>query len=189
MKVYTAPEVYKPNPSDIKVFLAGGITGCPKWQNEVIKELEILDKKEYDKDEESHLVVFNPRRDNFDIKKDSAEEQIKWEFYMLENCDIFSMYFCKDEIQPICMYELGRYITRMQMRFPSDWEDRIVITVEEGYSRLNDVKIQTQLATDIKFNLLDLVDHNPIHFHAYKIFHTYYPIRDWNQYFYEKRGF
>ena len=62
--------------------------------------------------------------------------------------DIFSMYFCDSEsVQPICMYELGRNIIRIQNRFPSDWEKRIVISVEDGYRRKADVLIQTELAT------------------------------------------
>ena len=48
------------------------------------------------------------------------------------------------------MYELGRNILRMQMRFPSNWEDRIIISVEDGYKRKQDVIIQTGLATNDK---------------------------------------
>ena len=61
------------------------------------------------------------------------------------------MYFCNnDSDQPICMYELGRNIVRLQNRFPSDWEKRIVISVEAGYRRQADVLIQTELATQNK---------------------------------------
>ena len=78
----------------------------------------------------------------------AAEEQIKWEFNMLEQCDIFSMYFCAGESdQPICMYELGRNICRMQMRFPTNLEMRLAITVEKGYKRETDIRVQTSLAT------------------------------------------
>jgi hypothetical protein len=45
------------------------------------------------------------------------------------------------------MYELGRNIVRMQNRFPSDWDKRIVISVEDGYRRIADVLVQTELAT------------------------------------------
>lgn len=38
MKIVTAPEIYKDN-SNITCFLAGGITNCPNWQNEVIKNI------------------------------------------------------------------------------------------------------------------------------------------------------
>ena len=46
------------------------------------------------------------------------------------------------------MYELGRNICRMQMRFPADWEKRVIITQEIGYHRFADVRIQTILATE-----------------------------------------
>jgi hypothetical protein len=68
--------------------------------------------------------------------------------------DIFSMYYCAGESdQPICMYELGRNILRMQQRFPYSWVRRIVISVEEGYSRSFDVRMQTKLATNDKIDI------------------------------------
>lgn len=122
----------------ISVFLAGGISKCDDWQSKVIEKLK----------NRGALTIFNPRRKKFDVDNKSAElEQICWEFDRLERMDIFSMYFCDSEsVQPICMYELGRYICRMQERFPDDWDDRIVISVEKGYSRASDVLIQTRLA-------------------------------------------
>ena len=118
------------------VFLAGGISGCRDWQREVIEELKYAD-----------LSVFNPRREYFDItNKKASHEQIKWEFERLEQMDIFSMYFCNSySDQPICMYELGRNILRMQNRFPRDWQMRIAVGIEEGYMREDDVIIQLSL--------------------------------------------
>lgn len=144
MKIITAPETYKYNESDIKVFLAGGITNCPDWQSKVINYLNNIDF-----DLLSKLVVFNPRRKDFPIHdKSAAFQQIEWEYNMLEKCDIFSIYFSSGESdQPICMYELGRNILRMQMKYPVDWQDRIIISVEDGYRRKQDVLIQTGLAT------------------------------------------
>lgn len=145
MRIITAPNYYEPLPRDISVFLAGGITNCPDWQQKILKQLE--DNYAYDS-----LVVFNPRRENFPIgDKTAAYTQIAWEFEMLEKCDIFSMYFSSgDSDQPICMYELGRNILRIQTRFPTDWQDRIVISTEDGYRRKQDVLIQTGLATQDK---------------------------------------
>ena len=148
MRVITAPENYVKEAGDICVFLAGGITKCKEWQKDIISRLEGI--KETD-----HLVVFNPRRDNFDIKDPTAtEKQIVWEFKMLEQCDIFSMYFCDSESdQPICFYELGRNIARIQAKYPTSWQDRIIITVEPGFKRAKDVYLQTCLAmgTNYKF--------------------------------------
>lgn len=143
MKVITAPELYIQQDDHVSCFLAGGITNCPDWQHEVIKQLYGFAFGS------SEPIIFNPRRENFPIwDKSAAVQQIEWEYKMLERCDIFSMYFSSgDSDQPICMYELGRNILRMQMKHPSDWQDRIVISVEDGYKRIQDVLIQTGLAT------------------------------------------
>lgn len=147
MKIITAPKYYDLFSTDISVFLAGGITNCDDWQKECIKQLEYYYPHDID-----NFVVFNPRRENFPIDNPTASfQQIQWEFDAIERCDVFSMYFCSGESdQPICMYELGRNILRMQTRFPSDWEKRIVISVEQGYKRKQDVLIQTGLATNNK---------------------------------------
>ena len=134
MQVITAPS--NETPKYPSCFLAGGITNCKEWQKEVIAELEHY-----------NITIYNPRQEHFDIsKKDAAYRQIEWEFERLEQMDIFSMYFCNDNSdQPICMYELGRNIIRMQNRFPNSWRDRIVVSVEDGYKRKQDVLIQLGL--------------------------------------------
>lgn len=135
-----APSLEKPIfPS---VFLAGGITNCKEWQKEVMRELEY-----------ENISIYNPRQEHFDVTDKSASfKQITWEYERLEQMDIFSMYFCNDNSdQPICMYELGRNIVRMQNRFPNDWEKRIIISVEDGYRRKADVLIQTELCSSKLF--------------------------------------
>lgn len=131
------------------VFLAGGITNCKDWQSEVIEELR-----------DENISIINPRRSQFDVMDANASyEQIFWEFDRLENMDIFSMYFCEsDSDQPICMYELGRNVLRMQNRFPSDWEKRIIISVEDGYKRRRDVVMQIGLCAP---NLLVIIGASP----------------------------
>lgn len=143
MKVITAPEQYERKKDDVFCFLAGGITNCPDWQQEVINELQ---KANFE-----HLIVFNPRRENFPINDpNAAKEQIEWEFKYLEQTDIFSMYFCASESdQPICMYELGRNLALMSKRYHSPYDaEHIVVSVEDGYKRAKDVEIQTDLALD-----------------------------------------
>ena len=139
MRLITAPEKYEPKNDDVCVFLGGGITNCPNWQQEVIDKLSEFPDS---------VVVFNPRRDNFPIDDpNAAEEQIKWEFDALEDANVFTMYFCDSPSdQPICMYELGRNILRMFEKYPDLGEDQIVVSVEEGYKRKNDVMIQADLA-------------------------------------------
>ena len=134
MKVITAPEIYKPTrTADIKVFLAGGITDCSDWQSKVIEELEKLDSL-YNLDD---VVIFNPRRENFDVTDpDATIDQIEWEHKYLNDCDIFSIYFeASKSLQPICMYELGKHSLK----------DRKVVTVQKGYLREEDVLIQCKL--------------------------------------------
>ena len=139
-QIITAPSIEKPK--YISLFLAGGITNCKEWQKAVMEELKFED-----------ISIFNPRQEHFDItNRNASYKQILWEYERLEQMDIFSMYFCNDNSdQPICMYELGRNIVRMQNRFPSDWQKRIVISVEDGYKRKQDVIIQTGLCAPTVF--------------------------------------
>jgi len=146
VQVLTAPNDELPECHNKTIFLAGGITNCPLWQEKVIKELEGLAPLN------DHVTVFNPRRTDFsfdgthEVLLYDVYKQIKWEFDRLEQMDIFSMYFCDaDSVQPICLYELGRNIVRMQNRFPNDWKDRIVISIEPGYKRKDDVLFQMEL--------------------------------------------
>lgn len=140
MKVITAPEAYLPEEKDVIVFLAGGITGCSDWQSEVIRKLER-------KSNTDNLVIINPRRTVFDLDdKNKSIEQIKWEHQYLSNCDIFSAYFTSDTVQPITLYELGRYSTDFMYRYDrSEIMWRVLVSIEDGYSRTNDVGIQTLL--------------------------------------------
>jgi len=131
MKVITAPE---PFPAlacrETSVFLAGGITGCPDWQQEVIGLLAGVGTG----------TLLNPRRENFPIHDpNAARAQITWEFHALNRADIFSMWFCAGPSdQPICMYELGRHLTKHAPR-------HVIIGIEPGYRREADVRIQTEL--------------------------------------------
>lgn len=133
MKVITAPDHLVTH--DVKVFLAGGITGSEHWQDKVINELEKLATYH----DLRNVIVYNPRRENFDVKDPDAEiEQIKWEHDYLTRCDIVSYFFAACEsLQPITLYELGRY--------GMSKETEPVITVQKGYLRERDVLIQTAL--------------------------------------------
>ena len=108
------------------LFLAGGISGCPEWQKKVIAKLKYLD-----------IVVYNPRRANFDIDdSDVAKEQVIWEHKCLKKADIISFWFCAETIQPITLYELGAH---------SMTNKPLVIGVDSDYERIFDVTIQTRL--------------------------------------------
>ena len=120
------------------VFLAGGITNCPNWQQYVRKILEEMELPQF------YLV--NPRRDNFPIHDpNAAREQITWEFHALNQSEIFSMWYSNaDSDQPICMYELGRHLAR----FANSEVDYVCIGVEPGYRRAQEVAIQTELVME-----------------------------------------
>ena len=126
------------------LFLAGGITNCPKWQNELIKYLKDIDD----------LVIYNPRRENFPIHdSNAAEEQIIWEYDYLKKCDIISFWFSKGSLNPIVLYELGIH---------GNSSNRLIfIGMDTEYERKQDVIIQTELArSDVKivYSLKDLAN-------------------------------
>lgn len=145
MRVFTAPEhVVEDYPI---VFLAGGITNCSEWQKKVI---------EYFKDKDYDYIICNPRRNSFPIHNPNASySQIKWEFDCLERCGIFTMYFDKSDKsdQPICFYELGRNICRLQERYPDTWYNRMIITCHKDFKRIIDVQTQVGLATNGKVSV------------------------------------
>ncbi len=109
-----------------KLFLAGGITNCPDWQQEMRGLLE-----------ETDLILLNPRRANFPIGDPTAASiQIAWEHHALRAADAILFWFPKETLCPIVLYELGAW---------SMTEKPIFVACEPGYSRIQDVKIQTRL--------------------------------------------
>jgi len=115
------------------LFLAGGITGCYDWQAEALGYL-------LDKDNSSDGTIFNPRRSDFDITDvNAAEEQITWEFLHLANSDAILFWFAKETIQPIVLFELGRWSV-------SALNTPIFVGVHPEYPRRQDVEIQMKLA-------------------------------------------
>lgn len=130
-KIYECPEEIskKEENNSVKLFLAGGISNSRNWQHEVINMLKNLD----------HLSIFNPRRKNFDLlNKELIKQQIEWEYKYLQSADIISFWFTKETLNPITLYELGKW--------GNSSEKEIVIGIEPGYLRKEDVIIQTLLA-------------------------------------------
>ena len=141
MKVYQAPN--KIDMFDVgrkkSIFLAGGISGCPDWQSDMIEELRNLDVDGLV--DLGGLVIFNPRRDDFDLTDETAIiEQIRWEHKCLEHCDICSFFFpASESVQPITLYELGKHLSKHES----------IVGIQNGYLRSEDVKIQLALDRDI----------------------------------------
>ena len=125
------------------VFLAGSITGAQNWQKEVANTLL------------PHFNVFNPRRENFDVKNAHVErEQITWEHFHLNLVEITLFYFSWETVAPITLLELGAALEDSKVR----QYKKIYISIHPDYSRKNDVVIQTELrnpkfAKNIKFDL------------------------------------
>lgn len=140
MQVITAPEQIGFDSLRLKsVFLAGGITNCPEWQDGLIRYLgELIGQFD--------VVVINPRQKNFPMgDQDAGLKQIEWEFKMLKHATVFSMWFSNaDSDQPICMYEFGRHLALrgLDIRPEGGSMDRFVLGVEEGYRRELDVYAQ-----------------------------------------------
>ncbi len=142
MRYVEAINNYELYGTDKKVFLAGGITGCPDWQQEMAKQLD-----------STTLTILNPRRADFPIgDPDAAQEQIKWEYDALRAADVISFWFPKETICPIVLYELGAW---------SMTKKPLCIGVHEDYQRKQDVQIQTKLVRpeiEIVYTLGDLVE-------------------------------
>ena len=163
MKVIQTPNDYTCSSNEIPCFVAGGLQRC-EWHNEFLNELN--------KRTLNHLVIYNPKRDGYDVNNLSlAEEQIKWEYNYLNKYVsdkyIFSMYFDNSEsVQPICFYELGRYLEVMKN---NDNLHNCIISVHPKFSRKNDVIVQTRLATN---NLIKVNEITPSQ-HAKKVIEVY----------------
>ena len=112
---------------ETSLFLAGGITGCPDWQKEMIEKLK-----------DSPLVLLNPRRASFPIEeRNAAREQIEWEHIHLRKATAIAFWFPCETLNPIVLYELGAW---------SMTEKKLFVGVHPDYQRMQDVQIQTALA-------------------------------------------
>jgi hypothetical protein len=125
MATYLEAPTYATGP--LRLFLAGGISGCPDWQSELSLSLADL----------PNLEIYNPRRKNFDVTcAGEAYNQIRWEFDHLERADLIVFWFPQETIQPIALFELGRW---SMTRTP------IVLGVHPQYPRSLDIAAQYAL--------------------------------------------
>jgi hypothetical protein len=140
MKVVESPNTYSPDPEARRLYLAGGITGCPDWQQEMVHLLA-----------QTELVIFNPRRQHFPIDDPSAaEEQIRWEHQHLRLASDILFWFPCETLCPIALYELGAW---------SMTDKPIYVGVHPEYRRRQDIDIQTELTrpqVEIVYSLQDL---------------------------------
>ena len=108
------------------LFLAGGISNCPNWQEEAVKFLS-----------SSGLTVVNPRRLNFNVFDSKCSiEQIEWEHKHLDLCESILFWFPKETVCPITLFEYGKYL-------PS--KKKLFVGCDPEYSRILDLDVQTRL--------------------------------------------
>ena len=120
------------------IFLAGGISNCADWQEDAANQLD----KIYD-------VVINPRSPNLDMSKVGleAKKQIEWEHRNLKRADAILFWFAPETIQPIVLFELGRWLATSKTLF---------IGVHPDYERSFDVVQQVRLERPNQTISLDL---------------------------------
>jgi hypothetical protein len=124
--------------NNIKLFLAGGITNCPDWQEFIINKLKNPNNG-HDRFMLENVTIFNPRRKNFPIDDSNASnEQITWEYYKLRESDIIAFWFSEGSLNPIVLYEYGKHGTSQPIK--------MVVGCHKDYLRKSDVEIQTKLA-------------------------------------------
>ncbi len=109
-------------------FLAGGISNCPDWQQEISDYLQ-----------KHHLnaVVVNPRRKNFPMGNIAEGiKQIEWEAKYLKKAHTISFWFPAETMCPITLFELGSW---------SMTDKKIFVGFHQFYPRRLDLQVQIPL--------------------------------------------
>lgn len=123
--VVVAPDRAEPSARP-GIFLAGGISDVGDWQSDAIGHLR-----------PAWPVIFNPRRDDFPMG-DAAEgvRQIRWEFEHLALADAILFWFSFETLQPIALFELGRWASS---------DKPLAVGTHPDYARRFDVVQQLEL--------------------------------------------
>jgi hypothetical protein len=146
MRLVTAPEEL-PGEGEIAVFLAGGISFCPDWQQEVtelLAEDPLL----------APYAVLNPRRRIWDIDapEEIARGQIVWEYAALHRAEAIAFWFPAESICPIALFELGSWLVS---------DKPLVLGAAPTYPRRFDLQVQSGLARPglgIRRTLVEVAD-------------------------------
>lgn len=131
-KIITAPdELPGLCSSELNIFLAGGITGCPDWQTPTAKRLAAATHADTN--------IMTPRRPyDMDMRDPKlSHQQIYWEHQALIASDIILFWFPAEGLCMITLFELGKELGRN--------EKDIYVGVHPDYARKLDVEIQSRL--------------------------------------------
>lgn len=108
MDIIKPPLLKEKADNQISIFLGGSIEmgKAEDWQNRLINALA-------DKPYADQLVIYNPRRDDWDASwaQDPHEgpfrDQVTWELTYQSKSDILVYYFCAQTVSPITLLEFG----------------------------------------------------------------------------------
>jgi hypothetical protein len=138
--VFNVIRALQPLPPDTgtpRLFLAGGIGGCPHWQDDAIARLAEAGVP---------MTAFNPRREDYPHDDPAAEaEQVSWEFRALRASQVVLFWFTDATDQPIALFELGGQLARPV---------RLAVGAAPGYRR------RVNLVTQLSLARPDLVVHD-----------------------------
>ena len=119
------------SPCNRTIFLAGGISNCPDWQEGVAERIAA---------EVDDCVIYNPRRLDFDMSayEDVSSQQIIWEFHALRMSTVNLFWFPEETLCPITLFEYGSAIERLHA-------GAVMCGTHPNYQRRFDLVEQTRL--------------------------------------------
>lgn len=202
VRIITAPTIprYSDYTTDLNfaipnretLFLAGGISNCEDWQSYFCKKFESFNHKmclemyletaKYYADNAKSLLVFNPRRENFDISKvEESQTQILWEFNRLRESKNIIFWFSEETVCPITLFEYGKHLV--------DSSQKLFVGTHKNYLRRFDLLFQTELVRpglEIHDSLDDLI-YDVCQYFNYEENH-WEPKPNWHQDYYNPDG-
>ncbi len=135
LTVVTPPSLYFPIKGP-KIFLAGSVGNgdAPDWQSSTLDYIQTNWT-------ESNVTIYNPRRPSGEFLPEDEAEQATWTISMLNAADYIVMHLTGDSGSPISTFELGLFVD----------DERMHLSIDEGYSRKEVVEIHYAFFGDGKF--------------------------------------